>query len=91
MSSQSTVSSASMTALDSLREPEMGYKANLWYDDVSQGSWQSEQLQSFLQTKRGIVLCVIFDTIINIWDLADVVAAILITEISFQFGPALQH
>lgn len=64
---------------------------NLWYDYVSQGTRQSEKLQCVFQSKRGVVLRVIFYTVVDVRDLADVVAPVLHAEISLQFGPALQH
>lgn len=63
----------------------------LWYDYVSQCTGQSKELQCVLQAERGIVLRVIFDAVVDIRDLADVVASILHAKISLQFGPTLQH
>lgn len=64
---------------------------DLGYDYISQGAGQSEQLQRVLQSKRSIVLRVVFDAVIDVRDLADVIAAILRAKVSLQFGPALQH
>ncbi len=63
----------------------------LWYDDVSQRTGQSEQLQCVLQPNGSVVLRVIFDAVVDVRDLADVVAAVLHAKVSLQFGPALQH
>ena len=64
---------------------------DLGYDYISQGAGQSEQLQRVLQSKRSIVLRVVFDAVVDVRDLADVIAAILRAKVSLQFGPALQH
>ncbi len=64
---------------------------NLRYDYVSQRSGQPEQLQRVLQADGGVVLRVVFDAVVDVGDLADVVAAVLHAEVSLQFGPALQH
>lgn len=64
---------------------------DLGYDYVSQGAGQSEQLQRVLQSERSVVLWVVFDAVVDVWDLADVIAAILRAKVSLQFGPALQH
>lgn len=61
----------------------------LWYDYISQSTGQSEKFPRVLQVKRGIMLKVIFDAVVDIWDLADVVAAILHAEVSLQLRPAL--
>lgn len=55
---------------------------NLWYNYVSQGAGQPEQLQRVLQPKRGVVLRVVFDAVVDVRDLADVVAPVLHAEIS---------
>lgn len=64
---------------------------NLWYDYVSQGPGQPEQLQRVLQSERGVVLRVVFDAVVDVRDLADVISSVLHAEVSLQFGPALQH
>lgn len=64
---------------------------DLGYDYISQGAGQSEQLQRVLQSKRSIVLRVVFDAVVDVRDLADVIATILRAKVSLQFGPALQH
>lgn len=61
----------------------------LWYDYVSQSTGQSEKFPCVLQVKRGIMLKVIFDAVVDIRDLADVVAPILHAEVSLQLRPAL--
>lgn len=61
----------------------------LWYDYISQSTGQSEKFPRVLQVKRGIMLKVIFDAVVDIWDLADVVAPILHAEVSLQLRPAL--
>lgn len=67
------------------------FSLNLWYDYVSQGAGQSEQLQRVLQSNRRVVLRVVFDAVVDVRDLADVIAAVLHAEVSLQLGPALQH
>lgn len=67
------------------------FSFNLWYNYVSQSTGQSEQLQCVLKSKRGVVRWVVFDTVIDVRDLADVIAAVLHAKVSLQFGPALQH
>lgn len=64
---------------------------DLWYDDVSQCSGQSEELQCVVQAQRGVVLRVVLDAVVDVGDLADVVAAALHAEVPLQLGPALQH
>lgn len=55
---------------------------NLWYNYISQGAGQPEQLQCVLKPQRCVVLRVIFDAVIDIGDLADVVTPILHAEIT---------
>lgn len=66
-------------------------QVNLRDDDIGQSSRQPEQLQRVLQGQRGVVLRVVLDAVVDVGDLADVVAAILGAEVPLQFGPALQH
>lgn len=37
------------------------------------------------------MLHVVFDAVVDVWDLADIVATILHLEVLLQFGPASQH
>lgn len=46
-------------------------------DNVSQSSRQSEQFQGVLEAERRIVDNIILDTVINVRDFTDVVAAVL--------------
>ena len=65
---------------------------HLWYDYVGQGAGQAEELQRVLQAQRGVMLRVILHTVVDVGDLADVVAAALLhVEVPLQLGPALQH
>lgn len=64
---------------------------NLRDDDISQRFGQPEELQRVLQPQGAVVLHVVLDAVIDVGDLADVVAAALHAEISLQLGPALQH
>lgn len=63
----------------------------LWYDDVCQRSWQGEQFHSVLQAQGTVVLNIILHTVIDVWNLADVVASVLHVEVPLQFRPALEH
>lgn len=60
-------------------------------DDVRQGPGQAEEVQRILQAQRGVVLRVVLDAVVNVGDLADVVAPALGAEVPLQLGPALQH
>ena len=64
---------------------------HLWYDYVCQGAGQTEQLQRVLQAQRGVVDHVVLDAVVDVGNLADVVAAALHAEVPLQLGPALQH
>lgn len=60
-------------------------------DDVGQSSGQPEELQRVLQAQRGVVDDIILDAVVDVGDLADVIASVLHPEISLQLRPALQH
>lgn len=64
---------------------------NLWNDDVSQRFRQPVDLHGVIQLKRAVVLHVVFDAVVDVWDLTDVVASIFHLEVLLQFGPATQH
>lgn len=66
-------------------------RSNLWDDYVSQSAGQSEELQRVLQADGGVVLRVVLDAVVDVRDLADVVAAVLHAEVPLQLRPALQH
>lgn len=63
----------------------------LWYDYVCQRSGQGEEFHSILQAQGTVVLSIILHTVIDVWDLTDVVSSALHVEVPLQFRPALQH
>lgn len=66
-------------------------KLYLGYDHICQGFGEFEEFGCAFQFQRTVVLYIIFDAVIDVRDLADVVTPILHAEISLQLTPALQH
>lgn len=64
---------------------------HLWNDDISQSFGEPIDLHGVVQFKRTVVLHVIFDAVVDVRDLTDVVASVFHLEVLLQFGPPTKH
>lgn len=60
-------------------------------DYVGQRLGQVVDLHHVVQLEGAVVLHIILDAVVDVRDLADVVAAVLHFEVLLQLGPAPQH
>ena len=63
----------------------------LWDDDVGQGLGAVVDLHHVVQLEGAVVLHVVLDAVVDVRDLADVVASVLHFEVLLQFRPTAQH